>query len=393
MMLRHRIKERLPELLARVEGPFYVYDTERIREICRQFTSLPYQPLAIHFATMANAHPRFLEIVREQGLSLFVNSMGHLDLALQAGFRPEQAVFTASAMDDARMHAVVRAGIEVNLDSLGQVERWRGLFPGRPLGLRCNVGVPRLRELAGAESGPFHPLQKAGAFLGSGSRLGLIPRELRQLRGSLDVHVLHLYVGTDILDVALFEACYRRLLEIIPLFPNLQALDLGGGFGVDWTPESESVFDFVSYGSMVAAFMEQASKVAGRRLGLILEPGRIIGSDAGLFVCRVTDVKRRGRQQLVGVDASSAQFPRPLFYPDTARHPILVLRGQTVISGETRESSVYGCSTYSRDFLARSVALPPLCVGDTVIFGQAGAYCAACSTRFLGFQPAEEVFL
>jgi diaminopimelate decarboxylase len=71
--------------------------------------------------------------------------------------------------------------------------------------------------------------------------------------------------------------------------------------------------------------MDEAERRAGRRLELILEPGRVVGAECAVFVCRVTDVKRRGERQLVGVDASSAQFPRPLLYPDSARHPHTLL--------------------------------------------------------------------
>lgn len=127
---------------------------------------------------------------------------------------------------------------------------------------------------------------------------------------------------------------------------------------------------------------------------MILEPGRIIGSSAGYFVCKVTDIKKRNENILLGVNASSVQFPRPLFYPDTAKHPALLLhRGKIQNSSEARLTSIYGCSTYSRDFLTRDIQLPPAELGDIIVLGNAGSYSSSSYTEFLGFSKPKEIFV
>jgi len=366
-------------LAALQPGPFYLYDTARLRRTCRAFRALPWEPLAVCFASMANAHPTFLSVMRDEGLGVFVNTIGHLERALTAGFDPAQVVFTASAMDDATMARVHACGAEVNLDSPGQVARWRGLFPGAAFGLRCTLG-----ERVEARR------TRAGWFVGPESRLGLTDAELHALAGAPDVASLHLYAGTDILDLGYLGACYRALVDLVPLFPALATLDFGGGFGVPGP--GQQPFDLAGYGALVAGVMDGASALAGRRLRLVLEPGRIVGAEAGIFVCRVTDVKHRGERQLVGVDASSAQFPRPLLYGEEARHPIRLVPRDGRLLGAALPSRVFGCSTYSRDFLAHGVELPPAEPGDLVVFGQAGAYCASLHTAFLGFPPAAEIY-
>ena len=360
-------------------GPFYLYDVARLRHACRAFQALPWAPLRVCFATMANAHPTFLTVVREEGLGVFVNTVGHLDAVLGAGFAAGQVTFAASGMSEDAMRRVRRAGVAVNLDSMGQVARWRALFPGQSFGLRCDVGgrVEARRT-------------RAGFFLGPESRLGLGEEELHALGGASDVAGLHLYAGTDILDLGYFEACYDALCGFAGLFPAITHLDLGGGFGVPGP--GERAFDLDAYGALVRGTMERASAAAGRRLTLVLEPGRIVGAEAAVFVCRVSDVKRRAGRQLVGVEASSAQFPRPLLYPDSARHPVRVLPADGRPLDGARPSRVFGCSTYSRDFLAHEADLPEVRPGDLLIFGQAGAYCASLHTRFLGFPPAAEIF-
>ncbi len=374
-------RERIVELAGRERTPLYLYEVSAIRARCRRFMDLSYEPKLIAFASMANAHPAFLDVVRGEGLGVFVNSLGHLGRAARAGFTADQTVFTASAMSDAAMAAVHASAALLNLDSVGQLRRWWTLYPQAPVGIRCNIGTlvtPRQT--------------RAGTFIGPESRLGLSIDEIRELAGEPRVRGLHLYLGTDITDLAYFTECYGHIVRLSRLFPGLEFLDFGGGFGVP--ADGGDGFDFAAYEGYVTRLMHSVSRDAGRPIRLILEPGRIIGAEAAHFVCRVTDVKRRGDLQLVGVDASSAQFTRPLLYPDDARHPATLIPGDgRGDEGPPVPSSVYGCSTYSRDFLARHISLPRARVGDLVALGNAGSYCASSHTSFLGFEPAAEHFV
>jgi diaminopimelate decarboxylase len=380
MGIPNTVLEFLVSRSANSSAPCYVYDTSRIERNCRLFLEIPYENKSIHFATMANIHPEFLGIVRRSGLLAFVNSIEHLREVLAAGFPGQDIIFTASAMDDAAMSVVRDHDARVFLDSPSQLERWRQLFPESPVGIRCNIGDK------------VEPKDtRAGVFLGHRSRLGFTLTEIEAVAGDPLITALHLYAGTDIQDVDYFMECYQSLWDLAGLFPKLDCLNLGGGFSVS-DREATPLF-MEMYGQRVSQLMKKRSRALGRDIQLMLEPGRIIGCDTGYFFCKVTDVKVRNICQFVGVNASSTQFPRPLLYPDSAFHPVALLRGSRILSGEGITSSVYGCSTYSRDFLARDVALPPAEIGDWVVLGEAGSYCASAHTRFLGFPPAEEIFI
>ena len=154
-------------------------------------------------------------------------------------------------------------------------------------------------------------------------------------------------------------------------------------------PRGDERFDFEDYGRLVDEVMARVSAALGRPIRLILEPGRLVVAQAGYFVCRVVDVKERAGRLLLGVNASSAQFPRPLFYPEDAYHPVTLLRPDgAVLEGEGVPTDIYGCSTYSRDYLGRDLSLPRPAPGDLVVFEHAGAYCASARSEFLGFPPA-----
>lgn len=379
--LNKEIEGHIRNLSDTSNEPFYLYNRNEIRKICWKFLNLPYSPKSIHFAMMANSNPRFLRIIKEEGLSIFVNSLMHMKTAQELSFMGEDIIFTSSAIDEQTMKKVKSSGAIFNLDSISQIKTWFILFPETPVGIRCNIGklvVPR-KTLA-------------GYFLGDKSRLGLSLEEIELLKGNPFIRGLHLYAGTNIVDFTYFVECYNQITKLAELFPSLEYLDFGGGFGLG--KKSPEEFDMESYGNAASELMNRVSKRLGRPIKLILEPGRIIGGNAGYFVCRVIDIKIRGTHQFIGVNASSVQFPRPLFYPDSAFHPISIIYKNPSF-GEKIEmiSSITGCSTYSRDFLARDVLLPQISVGDIVVLGYAGSYCSSAHTKFLGFPEAEEYFI
>jgi diaminopimelate decarboxylase len=381
IVLSKAYRQRIRELADSTDGPFYLYDSEKIRENCRSLLNIPYTKKAIHFATMANANPKFLQIVKDMGLNVFVNSILHLETALELGYKGREIIYAASAMDEISMKKVHKSGANLIIDSTMQLDQWFKLFPGTDIGIRCNIGelvVPR-KTLA-------------GYFIGKESRLGFKPGEIRKLEGNPHISGLHLYAGTNIIDFKYFINCYKHVAELAELFPSLRFLDFGGGFGLSG-PSSE-VFDMARFSKSITELMDQVSSTIGRPIQLILEPGRIIGGDAGYFICRIVDIKHNGNHQLIGVNASCVQFPRPLFYSDSAYHPVSIIsKNNSAGSKRMLKSTIFGCSTYSRDFLAQDVLLSQPSPGDLIVLGYAGSYCAAAYTKFLGFPQAREYFI
>jgi diaminopimelate decarboxylase len=381
LLLSGPLTEKIREYADAGKTPFYIYDTKRIQENCREFFNIKYTPLSVHYAMMANSNTRFLEIIKLAGLKIFVNSILHLEMALALNFRGDEIIYAASAMDEPTMRKVKSSGAKLILDSIGQLKLWQSLFPETGIGIRCNIGelvIPKKTT--------------GGYFIGNQSRLGLTIDSINILKGNPGITGLHIYVGTNISEIDYFIDCYKHIINLAQFFPKLEYIDFGGGFGSG--EKMIKGFDIHTYSRKVTELMNNIGSISGRKISLLLEPGRIIGADAGYFICKITDIKMRNNQQLIGVNASSVQFPRPLFYPDSAYHPVAILNRINNTSDSTRRiSSIYGCSTYSRDFLARDVKLPQAHIGDIVILGHAGSYCSTAHSSFLGFPKAEEYFI
>jgi len=375
------LMEKIREFADSGKTPFYIYDTKKIQENCREFLKIEYTPLSVNYAMMANSNPLFLKIIKQAGLKIFVNSLIHLDMALDLDFRGDEIIYAASAMDEIAMERVKSSGAKLILDSIGQFELWKSMFPDKGIGIRCNIG-----ELVVPKN------TTGGYFIGKQSRIGLTISEISSLKGNPSITGLHIYVGTNISEIDYFLECYKHVTNLAEFFPKLEYLDFGGGFGSG--EKKQNIFDLRGYRLKVTELMNNIASKIGRKISLILEPGRIIGADAGYFVCKVTDIKEGNNQQLIGVNASSVQFPRPLFYPDSAYHPVVILsNSHTAPDATKRLSSIYGCSTYSRDYLARDMELPQAHIGDIVVLSHAGSYCSTAHTSFLGFPKAEEYFI
>jgi diaminopimelate decarboxylase len=361
--------------------PYYIYEIQNIREKCRMFQGISYENKSIHFASMANVNHQFLRIVKDEKMNIFVNSLLHLEEAYEVGFRYHEIIFTASALSEKIIKSAHSFGVQVNLDSPNQLAQWQKLFPGEPVGIRCNIGdvvTPHATH--------------AGVFLGKDSRLGFTLDEIEQIADKSFIKGLHLYVGTDIFEIDYFINCYKELVKLAAGFPDLEYLNLGGGFGL--SENGDKQLDFDEYNVQVTKLMNEVSLQKGKSIKLILEPGRIIGGNAGYFVCNVTDVKNRPGKQLVGVNASTVQFSRPLLYPEIANHPVAVIRdGIQLLTNETHPTTIYGCSTYSRDIFTNKAVLPDLKIGDIVVFSNAGSYCGSSHMLFLGFPKPEEYFV
>lgn len=381
MILSHNLLDFISENNRKEFEPYYLFDSDEIKKYCRTFQNISYKNKSIHFATMANINSDFLRLIKKENTNVFVNSMGHLKQVMEVGYKGHEIIFTSSAMTEKTMKTIKINGIRTYLDSPMQLRRWSKLNPDTPVGIRCNIGD---------SIKPYS--NHAGAFIGKKSRLGFSIEEINQISDKSKITSIHIYVGTDITDITYFMNCYSALIKIAKNFPNLNSLNFGGGFGV--LENGEKAFDIDEYNSQLNKLMEEASKCLDRDLNIILEPGRIIGANSGYFVCNISDIKKKDDSILIGVNASIAQFPRPLMYPGIALHPVQVVRDGKVLSGkEQHVSIIYGNSTYSRDIFRKDIYLPEIETGDILVFGNAGAYSSSSYSEFLGFEKPEEYFI
>jgi diaminopimelate decarboxylase len=225
------------------------------------------------------------------------------------------------------------------------------------------------------------------------NRIGLDPDEVPQAvreasaRGGAIVG-LHMYAGTNTRRPTRHLECLDRLLAVAGAVPELEYVDVGGGYGVGYR-EGEHDLDVEELGRKIALRIEELSERVGRRIRLVVEPGRALVASAGTLLVSVVSVKERGGRRYVGVDSTVGNIVVPSIYHVHHRVDLLADRGPT-LPGPT---DVCGNTTHSGDYLARDLRLPPVHRGDLLAFRDVGAYAYAMSSHFLNRPRPAEVAL
>jgi diaminopimelate decarboxylase len=210
----------------------------------------------------------------------------------------------------------------------------------------------------------------------------------------LEAYGVSVHIGSQIRTAEPFGAAMERVARLVRQLATqgivLQAIDAGGGLGIDYqaglaeTKLADSgSFDAAAKVAEYAAALNKA--LAGFNGKLLIEPGRFLVAQAGALLARVLYVKKNGKKTFVITDAAMNDLIRPALYQ--AHHEIVPVRPR---AGRSRIVDVVGPVCESGDFFARDRELRPLQPGDLVALLDAGAYGMVQSSNYnTRFRPAE----
>jgi diaminopimelate decarboxylase len=322
---------------------------------------------------------------------LDVASAGELKIALDAGARPAAISFAGPGKTDLDLEAALAAGIVVNLESEGEMERLAAIARRRGGKARVNVRV-----------NPDFELKSSGMKMGGGPKpFGVdaerVPAMLRRIGElGLDFHGFHIFSGAQNLRADAIAEAQRNSVELALRLAHdapgpVRILNIGGGFGIPYFPGDQRL-DVSLVARNLAAMLEGLhSKLAAAQV--VLELGRFIVGEAGIYVCRVIDRKiSRGHCFLVtdgGLHhhlAASGNFGQVI----RKNYPVAV--GNRVRGAEREVVSVVGPLCTPLDLLADNMEMAKAEVGDLIVVFQSGAYgLTASPTAFLSHPPPAEV--
>ncbi|WP_058913756.1 diaminopimelate decarboxylase [Entomohabitans teleogrylli] len=359
--------------------PVWVYDAQIIR---RQISQLR-QFDVIRFAQKACSNVHILRLMREQGVKVDSVSLGEIERALAAGYDPQQnphdIVFTADVLDDATLARVHELGIPVNAGSVDMLSQLGAVSPGHRVWLRINPGF-----------GHGHS-QKTNTG-GENSKHGIwysdLPRALAVMRQyDLQLVGLHMHIGSGVDYGHLEQVCGAMVEHVIAFGQDLQAISAGGGLSIPYRAGEETIDTDHYYGLWNAA-RERIAAHLGHPVTLEIEPGRFLVAESGVLIAQVRSVKQMGSRHFVLVDAGFNDLMRPAMYG--SYHHISVLpRDGRALSGALTETVVAGPLCESGDVFTQQEggkvetrALPPVQIGDYLVFHDTGAYGASMSSNY-----------
>ena len=384
----------ITELALRVgRTPFYAYDksimTRRV-ELLR--THLP-SDAHLHYAIKANP---MREIVRHLAAlvdGLDVASAGELRVALTSGMSAGSISLAGPGKTDAELAAATAAGIVVSLESESELERLAVV--ARDRGARAPVLV---------RVNPDFELKSSGMTMGGGPKqFGVdaerVPAMLARIGTlGLDFRGFHVFGGSQNLRADAIADAQEKTIELAIKLAEyapstVRLLNIGGGFGIPYFP-GERPLDIAAVGASLGRLMVGMRQHLPETEGVV-ELGRYLVGEAGIYVCRVIDRKiSRGRVFLVtdgGLHhhlAASGNFGQVI----RKNYPVVV--GNRVV-GEKREiASVVGPLCTPLDVLADQMEMAKADVGDLIAVFQSGAYgLTASPTAFLSHPAPAEVLL
>lgn len=384
----------LTRLVERVgQTPFYAYDRALLTARAQALRAALPPGLKIHYAIKANPMPALVCHMATLVDGLDVASAGELKVALDAGTDPRQISFAGPGKRDAELCQAVAAGILVNIESFRELAVLAAA--SERLGLPARVAV---------RVNPDFELKASGMKMGGGPKqFGVdaeqVPALLAEIgRAGLAFEGFHLFAGSQNLRAeAIAEAQQKsfalalRLAEQAPA--PVRLLNLGGGFGIPYFP-GEQPLDLAPIGDNLAQLCAQAA-TALPEAELVIELGRYLVGEAGIYVCRVVDRKvSRGQTYLVtdgGLHhhlAASGNFGQVI----RKNYPVAIGNRMNAAAAETL--TVVGPLCTPLDVLADRMPLPAAEIGDLVVVFQSGAYgYTASPERFLGHPPAIEVLV
>jgi len=386
--------QRLSQLAMRVgQTPFYAYDRALIRARVHTLRALLPRTVRLHYAMKANPMPALLGLMQGLVDGVDLASAGELKAALDAGVDPRHLSFAGPGKRDAELHQAVAAGVLVNVESVRELAVLQQASDAAARAARVAVRVNPAFELKGS-----------GMKMGGGAKpFGVdeeqVPALLGQIgRAGLAFEGFHVYAGSQNLHAAaLCEAQQKTLDLTIRLAQHapsaVQTLNLGGGFGVPYFP-GEQRLDIQSVCANLAELALRA-KAQLPEATLVLELGRYLVAEAGVYVSRVLDRKVSHGQLFLVTDgglhhhlAATGNLGQVL----RRNYPVTI--GNRVTALDTEVASVVGPLCTPLDLLADRMPLPVAQVGDLVVVYQSGAYGASASPQaFLGHPPCLEVLV
>lgn len=383
---------RLAEQIGRT--PFYAYDSQAITErVARLRAALP-ADIHLHYAIKANPMPAVVRHLAELVDGFDVASAGELRLALDTPMPPERISFAGPGKSDRELREAATAGIVVNLESEHEMERLAQV--ANALGLRPKVAV-RVNPDFELRSSGMHMGGRASQFGVDAERVPAMLACMPDL--PLEFHGFHIFCGSQNLHAeALMEAqrntldLARRLAARAP--GPVKLLNLGGGFGIPYFP-GEQPLDLEAVGAHHAGLMPDARRDFPEA-EFVLELGRYLVGEAGIYVCRVLERKFSRDQLFLITDgglhhhlAASGNFGQVI----RKNYPVIV-GNRVAPDGAAALASVVGPLCTPLDLLADKMELGHAREGDLIVVLQSGAYgLTASPTAFLSHPAPAEVLL
>ena len=300
-------KLSLKNILKKIKTPFYIYSENQITSNFLKFvnTFKKANPL-ICFAAKSNSNLNILRLLGRLGAGADVVSGGELLKALKAGIKPNKIVFSGVGKTEEELKvAISKKILLINCESESEAKLVNNL--AKKLRKKVSIGF-RLNPNVDAKTHKNISTGKAENKFGlSIKNFKIFLKAVKSFK-NIKLEALSVHIGSQILNDAPFRKTLGVMAKLIKeLKLNLKYVDLGGGFGINYT-DKEKPINLNKYSKLVHNFSKKLN------CRIIFEPGRSIIGDTGLLISKIQFIKRGTNKNFIILDAGMNDFMRPALY-------------------------------------------------------------------------------
>ena len=384
----------LTRLAERVgQTPFYAYDRRLIAARVAQVRCALPSGVQLHYALKANPMPALAGFLQTLVDGMDVASAGELRLALNAGVDPQHIGFAGPGKRMSELRQAVAAGVLLHVESVNELDALAQA--AQAMGCAARVAL---------RINPDWELRGAGMHMGGGAKpFGIdaeqMPAVLRSLNGyGVCFEGFHVYPGSQNLRGNVIAESLRRSLDLVLRLAQdapvpVRHVNLGGGWGIPYFP-GEKPLNLQPVSEELAR-VQDVLRQEMPEANLVLELGRYLVGEAGIYVARVTERKvSRGQVFLVTDGGMHHHLAASGNFGQVIRRNFPVAIGNRLNAQKHEIASVVGPLCTPLDMLADQVSMAEAYTGDLVVVFQSGAYGATASPQaFLGHPPCVEVLV
>jgi diaminopimelate decarboxylase len=382
-------------LAARVGStPFFAYDRRLLNDrIALLRATLP-AGINLSYAVKANPMPAVVQHLSGLVDSFDVASALEMRTALDTPMPANRVSFAGPAKTEDELTRAVAAGVTIEMESV--TEAHRIVRAGEKLGVRPRVAV---------RVNPDFQVKGSGMRMGGGPQQFGVDAEsvadlLKEMApADLDILGFHVFAGSQNLRAEILSEAQRNTVDLVlrladSLPEPARYVNLGGGFGIPYFDKDESL-DLAAIGANLNELMTGPIAAGLPNARVVIELGRFIVGECGIYVTRIVDSKLSRGQRFHIVDggmhhqlAASGNFGQVI----RRNYPIAI--GNRMDEADGDAVTVVGCLCTPLDLLGDKVSIPAAGIDDLVVMFQAGAYgLTASPAAFLSHPAAVEVLV
>lgn len=378
----------IADIAKAVGTPFYLYSSATLAHHFNTFDkSFGELPHLTCFAVKSCSNLAVLRLFSTLGGGADIVSGGELYRSLKAGIDPRRIIYSGVGKTEEELRYGLVSGILMfNVESEQELEKLQQVAQEQELVAHVSFRVnPDVDPKTHAYISTGLAKNKFGIPIEQAEKVYLRAKEMSHVK----ILGVSCHIGSQLTEISPFTEALHKVKQFVDRLETLgittDYLDLGGGLGVRYQDEKPPHPQ--EYARALKEEME------GLKCTLILEPGRVIVSNAGILISQILYTKRTQAKKFIIVDAAMNDMARPSLYD--AYHDILpVTRKSGQATDETLEvADVVGPICETSDFLAKDRQLPVLVQGDLVAVMTSGAYGFTMSSNYNSRPRAAEVLV